>query len=421
MENLKSNDNSGHNDEGFMFFKQLTLLTKNGLITSAVSYLLTITLANYLGPEGFGLYSYTLILGSIASVLVAFSTDSTSPVMHAAGKTQATIFNSVYSTRISLLLIVLAGLPWLLYMNSAVALGVLAIALASMNLGFLYELSKNNVRYSYVYMIERIIYVSTIFLLIFFSKTNLVLIMSFLLFFTAASCIWQLYDNKESVYRFSFNFDQAANTLKDNFYLVLISLSTFVYGGFSRLILENKFGMADLGVYSAGWQIIMAVTLFQAQADKVWRVKLTTALLQRNKNRSYTYLKNYFLLTTLPVLALAIFVYTYTSELVNLIFGDEYFLLHDLIPIFCIYFLVINLNSLVTICWISVGNRAKYLFISMLSGILLIAALLFLPKDIGLPAFAFLVVIIHGASSIFLLFKFYFSYMQPWTSNNDAA
>lgn len=394
--------------------KQLFFLTKNGVIGSAASYLLTLTLARHLGPTEFGRYSYILIIGSIASVLVSFSTDSTAPVLFAHKRDKHSAISAVYSVRLAFFLLLLIALPFAGYFNPALALGVLAIAAFSLNLGFFYEFSGSAVQYSYIYLAERIIYVLAVLCLVYLGFANVPRIFGFLLLVTTASCAWQWYSNLIFMKKFKLvDFRGFWEMLKSNVFLVLIGLATFAYGGYSRLIFENKFGLKELGIYSAGWQLTTAITLFQAQVDRLWRLKLSSALLQGDLRSFTDHVKSYLLLTTLPVIAFALFVLLFTPQLIALLFGEKYLLLLKLMPVFCLYFPIINLHGLSVMLWIGLGSRTEYLLVSIFVCVTFIALLLALPARLGLPGFALVVVGTHGLSVAYLLIRFYVKHIRP--------
>lgn len=396
---------------------QLFFLTKNGLIGSAVSYFLTLTLARHLGPTEFGRYSYILIIGSIASVLVSFSTDNTAPVLFAHTKDNSAVIGSVYTVRVALFGFVMLCLPWAYRVDPALAVGVAAIAAFSLNFGFFYECTGSAVRYSYIYLVERIVYVSAVLLVLFRGDVSVSRIFEILLLVTGASCAWQLYSNRAALKNVELLDARAlGRILKDNLYLVLIALATFVYGGFSRLIFENRFGLKELGIYSAGWQLTTLVTLFQAQADRLWRVKLSSALLNGDLQSFTKHVKSYLVLTTLPVTLVSLLIYLVAPQLIGLIFGEQYFLLLRLMPIFCLYFPIINLHGLSVILWIGLGNRAEYLATSLIASAAFIAMLLVLPVGLGLPGFAMAAVCSHGLSVLYLLLRFHAKHIRPLKS-----
>lgn len=414
MEDVQEYSAGSSEQSGRSIFTQLSVLITNSVIGAGLSYMLTLTLAKYLGPTEFGLYSHIMIVGSITSVLVNFSTDNTAAVLFAQGHNPGVVLNSVYSVRMAILLLVLLFLGVGYYSQPIAALGILAITIAPLNFGFLYEVLRRNVSYSYIYLSERLVYVALVFYLIYLGVANVATVFSALLLITLASCAFQLYSNWNLAGNFCLiELRRLGQILKNNSFLVLIALSTFVYGGVSRLVLEQKFGVQELGIYSAGWQITMAVTIFQAQVYRIWRVKLSTALMARDLKALSYQIKHYLIFSTVPVSLFALAVAWFTPELVGHVFGDRYSLLLRLLPIFCVAFPIITLDGLASIMWVGLGNRAEYLLISIICSVLLIVVLSCLPGRVGLASFAMLVILAHATSVLILLVRFYTKYLAP--------
>lgn len=398
----------------FSHVKQLTLLTKNSLFGAGASYLLTLSIASYLGPTDFGLYSYAMILGSVAGLIVSFATENTAPVLLAQVEDEYAVFNSVLSVRLVFLALISLSFPWLLYSQPIVGLGVIAITTSSLNLGFLYEITQRNLQFSYIYLVERLSYVSMVFVLIFLDAASVGYIFILMFLFRIGSYFWQIKLNLPFFQKFRLvTFDQLKLIISENFYLVCISLTTFAYGGFSRLILERNYGLAELGVYSAGWQITLAVTIFQAQVDRIWRVRLSSSLHDRNPNSVFSHITDYLVFSTLPVVALALAVYLLSPQIVNLLFGEEYQPLVGLMPVFCLYFPVINLDGLARMLWVGGGSRLEYLIITASVSAFLICALLLFSSQFTLGGFALLVIVAHASSVVLLLVRFSSKYVRP--------
>jgi len=401
---------------------ELASLTGLNLFVSGLSYIFTLVIANTLGPNDFGIYSYIMLWGGFASLVIVFSTDSTIPVQYAKTNDKQSVFNITQTIKFFFLLMWTFSISlWykftkvesVISKNPEVLIGLIALTLASFSFWNFYEISKKNIRYTKIFFIERMFY---LFLLGFFLYTNsfdILTIFSCLLVATVCSLLFQIKDNSNLIKNFGIaNFQSVYSLFKANLPLVLIQLSTFVYGGFSRVILESKLGMEQLGIYSAGWQIILVITIFQGQVVKVWRCDLSNALINKKRGDIKHLISSYLLFSTLPVFMLAIFISFFSYEIVSIIFSDEYILLATILPIFSLYFVFINLDSLAKILWTSIGNRMKYLTISLFFSIMLLVVLQSIPNNANLELFALSVISVHGCSVIILLLVFYFKYLN---------
>jgi len=394
--------------------KELSSLTILTALASIASYSLTLVLVNYLGPSDFGLYSYCLLLGNFFSMFTLFSTDLTAPAHYIKIKDKQKLFNSVYSTRIVLFAISIFLIPFFYFKDPIIPLGILAILISIFNFSFFYEISGKNINYSKIYFFERLTYVLIVSLMIAQKELSILMIFLTLIFVTFISIIIQGRRFINTLQKFTFfNFFQNSKFIfHDNIYLLFITISTFMYGGFSRIILESKFGMEELGVYSAGWQIILIISIFQSQVTRVWRTKISNALINKNKNEFIKLVKNYFLLSTLPILIFTIFICLFSYQIVTLLFNNEYILLVKLLPIFSLFFVFINLESLSGILWISIGNKRQYLIISLLFSFTLIAILQAIPNSSSLEFFALITASLYACSVITLLFIFCYKYLK---------
>lgn len=376
---------------------------KNNAVSAAASYFLTITLARHFGPIWFGEYSYILIWGMIAGVFINFETDKTAPAFFAIEKNHSAVLESVLSTRILFFFVIFVIFLIGAFFNFILAFGVICISLAALNFSFLYEIKHKNITYSYIYIIERLTYVTIVFSLIYTDKANL-----FLIYLTFSACSllsigFQIFQNRVSFRTIKLHIKSAWSVIKNNILLILVTFSTYAYGGFSRLILEEKFDMETLGIFSAGWQVIIIITLFQAQVTRVWRIRISTALIEKNKIELYKYIKSYLLFATLPVISIAYVVYLFTPEVIELLYGSSYSVLNGVLPILCIYFIVINFDSLSVILWVGIGRKRDYLIISIVAAISLVIGLYFLPNQFGLKWFTVLIVATHALSVIIQL------------------
>ncbi|MCB0360043.1 MAG: hypothetical protein KDD44_10415, partial [Bdellovibrionales bacterium] len=156
--------------------RQLSLLTKNSVLAAGLSYALTLHIASYLGPAGFGYYSYILIVGTFAGMLVSFATENTAPVVMAETKSTAEVLSAVWSVRILFFAVLLLSLPAMMFVDPAIALGTLAVVAGSFNFAFLYEVTARNVTYSYIYLVERLAYIAAVAGMIYFGVASVPLV-----------------------------------------------------------------------------------------------------------------------------------------------------------------------------------------------------------------------------------------------------
>ena len=97
---------------------ELSSLTGLNLLAAGLSYLLTIVIANTLGPNDFGIYSYITLWGGFASLIIVFSTDSTIPVQYAKLDDKQSVFNITQTIKFFFLLVWIASMfLWYKYLS----------------------------------------------------------------------------------------------------------------------------------------------------------------------------------------------------------------------------------------------------------------------------------------------------------------
>ena len=70
----------------FLRLKNLTQLASLNVVVAGLSYILTIALANYLGPQDFGFYSYVLVLAASLTIFIDYATDISAASLMAENK-----------------------------------------------------------------------------------------------------------------------------------------------------------------------------------------------------------------------------------------------------------------------------------------------------------------------------------------------
>lgn len=386
----------------------LLLLTKNNAIAAALSYALTISLANALGPERFGRYSLALIIGSVLSVFISFGTDQTAPVIYSKHGDRLALLGQVLGVRILFLGVCFLGIGLYAIADPPLCFFIVCLILANLNLGFFYESTQRNQRYSYIYLAERVVYVVIVFSLILFDAVNMTAVFSMLLMATVLSLVFQYVDHWTDIKQVLWRRQEVLrDTILMNMPLVVISLAVFSYGGFSRIILENKLGQELLGIYSAGWQLITIGTLLQSQVTRVWRLKISIAVNHHDARGLKDLVKSYLIFATGPVLLLSGIMFLASETIVGALFAPSYSQLAEVVPVFGIYIFVINLAGLTEMLWVATVRNIYYMLINVFFGFLLLGVLNFIPVRVGIFGFATATVATHMIATVILFAVWY--------------
>lgn len=384
----------------------LFILLRNNVVAAGLSYLLTIYLANSLGPAGFGAYSLALLVASVGSIVIPMGTDQTSPLRVASGGDYPPLVRDVMLVRAVLFGIGATGLlVWAIATRSPIALYVACLLVPCLNFAFAYEVTQRNERYSTIFMIERLAYVFAAFAAVQVMGPSLPEVFACLFVAATASIVVQARDFRGALLHGKDSFPHAfRRTLSPvNFALVALALGLFAYGGFSRILLERKLGIAALGVYSAGWQFVTIGTLFQNQVQRTWRVELSQAVASADTAALDRLLRSYFFLSTLPIAAFSAVLAALAGPIVALVFRSDYAPIGLILPIFAAYLVTINLAGLAEILWVAARKHYVYTAVHIASGLALLAILAAAPEDLMLRDIAALSVASHTLAIAALL------------------
>lgn len=391
----------------------LIVLSKNNMIIAGFSYFLTISLANYFGPEQFGFYSHILIVSSIISIFINFGTDQVSPFLFIKFKNIGIVLKAVNSIK-QLILFPLILILLIIYHDELFTIIlILCLCMSNFNFSFIYELCNKNAKYSYIYLFERSSYISLVFILIVFNKLTIEYLLLIALLTASISIYYQWVDLKSFVIR---HVNVRRNFIGISafycFPIVLIGLSNFAYGGFSRLILERQLGDRELGIYSVGWQLITIGTIYQAQVSRLWRIKFTEAVQSYNYIKLVRELKSYLLFATLPMSLVSFFIFFASDWIVFILFSEQYSGLSNVLSILGFYLIVINLAGLADMFWVALAKNYIFMVINIFSAICLILFLLMFSQNMSIKDFAITTVCSHFLTTAFSLLIWFYRFKR---------
>jgi len=394
--------------EAKQFYGHLAILSGLSAAAALGSYLFKILLANALGPETFGLYSYIFILGSLATLFISYEMDHTAPVLFARTGDPEAVIALVFTLRGALLgVLVIAGIPVIALLRAGgehwplVVFGTMVLSIQALNFSFAYEIGKRNIRYLLIYLGERVFFIVGGLVLILCGVDEIAPYLAILAATTAISLTIQGLDNWKlftSPHR-----RLLGQTLMGNTPLFAISISTYAYGGLSRIVLEAQQGLSEVGVYSAAWQLVAIGTLFQSQVDRVWRLRIAHAATDADYTALRGLVRSYLLFATGPMALFAVVLSLAAPRIVQVLFNESYAGIVLILPVMATYLIVVSLNGLARMLWVAFGDRKLYLVITVAGALITLAALIVLPGVGDLTIFASVVVGGHSAVVLTLL------------------
>jgi len=382
--------------------KDLGISSINNLVITAVGFFISIKIANELGTEIYGMYSYYLTIAALIGIVINFGTDKLAAIYFEKINDIQLVFNAILTVRFYLFIISII-ISFLVF-DFIIFLSILCINISSFNLSFVFELDRNNRKFSYLYLIERLLYYVLIVLILFFLELNIELILLSIALASFIGIIIQITLNINLLKKFELIniFIYKLNFL-DNILITIIFFSEFAYGGISKIFLEDKLDFESLGIFSAGMQIIMLISIFQSQVEKVFRPLIYNSI-NKGKVSFYSSVRKYLSLTTIPVILFSILFYALGAVLIDLLFNSEYKDISKILLELSIYAILINIKSLVGIIYVGFDKVIRFTIVSLVFSVLLILSFYFSPSNLSINYYFFIILIFLISNYVFMFF-----------------
>ena len=376
--------------------KPLMFLMAVNIVVAGLSYFLTISLANFFGPNQFGIYSQILILGALLSLLIKFGTEQTATARFVGIANSSHVFSNVYTIKLLTTILCVLGL-FLFQAPNYIVIGCVILAvLKNFDLSFYYEIKGKNERYSLICLAEKLAYVAGAFALIFFGYSELLGYFLLLGVITLLGLIFQLADAEH--YK-DFELSNCTKGLYayiiESLPVTVVALSAFAFGGLSRLILEHKLGAEALGIYSLGWQLITIGSIFVSVVYRIWRLRFAEAINSGEISILLYHLRTYALFAVFPLTVLCLAIGSNGDNIVRLLFSEEYASLSELLPLLAVYIFLISIAGLLEMLWVATGKTNVSMVINLSFSIFLLVVLSELSDGFGIKDYLASSVLIH--------------------------
>lgn len=376
--------------------KEVIQLLMRTVSAASLSYIVTLILIKKLTVADFGSYSYILLVSSLISIFVNFGVDQTTARESKNYKNQRMFFISCNLFKV--INLCLSVLFFTLFSGLEQGILVLFASVQTLYTSNFFELKNKNVIFLNFFLAERTLYLIVCVLLFFTEQLNIYYVFASLFLISFLSlCLQYIHIFMLFPGNFEFKELKVFHLYKNNLWVVFSTLILFGYGGLSRFFIEDKFGLTDLGAYSAFWQFVMIATLIQGQIDKIWRPRIYVSSLD---GKFFENFKNYSLYVVLPVACISASLILLMEFIVLNVFKIEYTKYIYLGYIFCTYFIVVCYDSYFRTVYISMSKEFLYFLINLFFSFLL--TLFFLFTTLSLSTYAVLLVVAH-ASSVFIL------------------
>lgn len=321
--------------QGFMkYFKNTSWLFAEKILRMSVGLFVGIWIARYLGPEQFGLFSYAQSFVALFTAFATLGLDSIVIRELVKDKNRRDLLlGTAFVLKLigaGIVLVLLAFVTSL--QNNDSLTNTLIFIIAS---GTLFQ-SFNVIDFYFQSKVlsKFVVFSNTISLLVSsIIKIYLLLNEAPLIAFAyvglfdgfVLSCgfIYFYFKNNLSIFKWSFDFNIAKSLLKDSWPLVFSSAVLMIQARVDQIMLKDMIGVVEVGNYSVALKLIesfafTAMILKMSLFPSIQKAKSKSEQLYHNR------LLNYYRLSFLSFLLVAIPLFFYSEQIVNLLFGSQY-------------------------------------------------------------------------------------------------
>mgnify|MGYP006073187493 CR=1 FL=1 len=395
------------NTSNNLIFKEISISTIINIVIAGFIFFLNIKIANELGTNNFGQYHYLISIASIFTIFINFGTDRIASFNYLNLKNIQKVFNYVTSIRLVFFLLSLI-ITLIFFKSKLLILAIIALNLQCFNFGFVYEINVKNANFSIIFFIEKIFYLTLIIQSIFFNNISVEFILLSIIISSSISLSIQSYLNKDLIHSFKLNLLQVFDkSLFKNLNITLIFFSEYAYGGISKIFIQDKMDFESLGLFSAGMQLILIISIFQTQIVKVLRPIIFESQ-RTNKKEFINAIKKYFIFSSLPIILFSFIFYFISPYFIELLYDNQYLGIIDIVLELSIYAFLINIKSLVGILYIGFDKTFRFMIISVFFSIVLLLLFYFAPDGLSLNSYFFIILTVQIVNYVFLLIDSYF-------------
>jgi len=370
-----------------------------------LGYVFFLYAARILGAVEFGIFSFALSIGYLASTIMDFGLDPLCVKWVARGEKGR--FYLLARTRI---LTVLTGLSTILAVSFLFA-RELQISVLILGVGFSF-FSFLNFIYSYFRGIEKMAWEALLLsvqrasllglgLLLFMAWKSaigaaLAFSLSFFFTFMAAFPLLRKFERKPLKSYFSFKKRQIKGDLKEAYPLAMVGILWVVYYRIDIVMLAGFRSMTEVGLYNGAYKIMEGLILIAGVIMMVTFPRLSRYG-RDNRTEFYSFFKKLFLvLLSLGFLVIAV-MYVGATPVFHLILGDQYIKSIGIFKILLVAVLAIYPGNLVTQALIALDLQKVYMYVALMGALLNICLNFFLIPVYGATGAAWATVFTESA------------------------
>ena len=326
------------------YFKNTSWLFAEKILRILISFLVTVLVIRYLGPEQFGLLSYAISFYGLFSAISVLGLENISiRELVKYPEKRDNILGSVFLLRLvgGIVTIILIALTLFISEEPTdISILILIISTSAIFQSFsvidYYFRSEVKAKYSVYVMMASVLFTSSLKILLIVLEAPLIYfaIVFSVEFLIAASGFLLVYKhNKLKIIKWKFRKETAMNLLKDSWPLILAGLVISIYAKIDQVMIKNMIDSKELGYYatavrlSEAWYFI-PVALTNSIFPAVINAKKVSNEFYINRIQ-----KLYDILAWMAI-AIAVPVSIFSKDIINIIFGNEF---QSAAPVLTIY------------------------------------------------------------------------------------
>jgi len=360
-----------------------------------------VKIANVLGRELFGEFTYALAIGSFVNVFVSFGIDKTlvRDLVHLPENFDELAIGSIIIRFINFSLIVLPlMILWHLKAPEEISFGILLIVLSfgilPLHLQAVFDVLGKIKLHAYFNLIQRSTYYCLIWLMILFLPNffnliyiGIISVLASILFFVFQ--IWWFYHNIDIGEKITRSVCKILGFLyKRNALIFFTSIVGLVLGYSNQIILKKMCGSAELGGYGVAWQIVTLANILIMQVVRIGRPK--TAEITKSevaRNHKIKFLLKYSLLMLLLGFLIGLPAVIFPRNIISLLFDQQYLFAVNILRVMGAYVTIIAIEPVMSQYIIFSGMEKLYFVSSAISGVLSVClCVLLIPSLAGYGA-----------------------------------
>jgi O-antigen/teichoic acid export membrane protein len=326
------------------YFKNTSWLFTEKILRLLISFVVTVLVVRYLGPEQFGLLSYAISFYGLFSTISILGLENISirELVKYPGR-RDDILGSAFLLRLigGIVTIILIALTLFISGEpTEISILILIISTSAIFQSFsvidYYFRAEVKAKYSVYVMMASVLFTSLLKILLIILKAPLIyfaIVLSVEFFAMAAGFLLVYKYNKLKIINWNFREETAMNLLKDSWPLILSGLVIAIYTKIDQVMIKNMLDSKELGNYAAAVRLSEAWYFIPIALTNSLFPAIVNAKKLSNKFYLNRMQKLYDILAWIAI-TIAVPVSIFSGDIINIIFGSEF---QSAAPVLTIY------------------------------------------------------------------------------------